>query len=90
MKKSYLRPYRKNKQAIQGKLCYNESVRAWNVLRLKKELLEEFTDLKDKTTRFTYEMLLFYDYERLQKHLDSLKEQGEAPPLLFWFKKEEI
>jgi hypothetical protein len=65
MKKGYLRPYRKTKQKIKGKLCYNEGVRAWNVRRLKKEILEEFSDLKDKSTRFTYEMLLFYDFELL-------------------------
>lgn len=79
---SYLQSWKKNKTII-GNLYYSEPDRAWNVIRFKKEFLDEFRDLTDRQSKFFYEMLVFYRYEHLEKFIKKLKEEGKAPPLLF-------
>ena len=69
-------------------MSYNDSVRAWNILRLKKEFLQEFQQLKNRQEQFSYEMLVFYNYEELEKTIKELKNTGKVPPVLFWIGKD--
>ncbi|MDP3728778.1 MAG: hypothetical protein Q8R18_04970 [bacterium] len=77
-----------NTRKIQGKINYNDSVRAWNIIRFKKEFLQEFQQLKNRQEKFSYEMLLFYTYEELEKAIKEMKNTGKMLPVLFWIGKE--
>ena len=68
---------------IKGKLSYSESDQAWNLLRLKKEILHEFPYLKNKQGEFIYLMKLHRSHEELRKELDSLQKSSVVPIILF-------
>lgn len=70
---------------IQGKLIYNESNQAWNKLKFKKELLNEFPQLKQKRSKFSYEMKYFKDPSDFKKLIKDLKRNSIAFPILIWF-----
>ena len=69
---------------VQGKLHYNESNQAWNKLKFKKELLDEFPQLKQKRSKFSYEMKYFRDALEFEKLFKELKKKPEALPVLMW------
>lgn len=74
---------------INGKLYYNESMQAWNKLKLKKEILDEFPELKEKRSIFSYDMIYHRNKEELEKELKRLaKEKIEVMPILLWLYKE--
>ena len=42
---------------VKGKIHYGESNQAWNTIKLKSEFLNEFKQLKEKRSTFSYEMM---------------------------------
>ena len=70
----------------EGRIAYSEGFGAWNVLRLKKELFEEFPELKEKGSKFCYEITYFRDSKELKKAMINLEK--EALPILLWLYKE--
>lgn len=75
---------KKDTVKVEGKLFYNEGDQAWNMLRLKKEILAEFPNLKEKQSKFGYMMLMNQNFEELQEELNKLsKQQGAVPILLY-------
>ena len=87
-KEIYLRPW--NLFSVRGKLSYGESYHAWNTLRLKREILAEFPDMKDQLTRLFYKITFVKDFDSLFDVVEKLKETGGPIPLLMWFYKEEV
>ena len=77
----------KDVKKIQGKLSYNESNQAWSLLWFKKEFLNEFKELKEKSRRFGYQLLLFYNYQQAEENLRKAQEEGIEPPVFLWLKK---
>ena len=73
---------------VQGKLHYNEGNQAWNKLKFKKELLDEFPQLKQKRSKFSYEMKYFRDSSEFEKLMKEVKKKPEALPVLIWFYEE--
>jgi len=73
---------------VEGKLAYNEGFQAWNTIRLKKELFNEFPELKEKRSKFSYKMIYFRTYEELEKVIKKLK-KSEIMPVLMWLFKED-
>jgi len=43
---------------VKGKVHYSESNQAWNVIQLRKEIIQEFPQLKEKRSKFAYKMVL--------------------------------
>jgi hypothetical protein len=76
---------------VEGKLIYCERDQAWNLLRLKKEVLNEFYQLKEMRSKFSYHMVYYRTYEELEKAVKELKKKGELalPFLVFLYKDEE-
>jgi hypothetical protein len=72
----------------EGKMHYSESSQAWNVLKLKKELFEEFPDLKQKRSAFSYELTYFRDLKELEQTIKKLDKEGNKVPILMWLYKE--
>jgi len=74
---------------IQGKMIYCERDHSWNLIRLKKEILNEFYQLKEMRAKFSYHMLYYRTYEELEKTVKELKKKDNIPlPFLMFFYKD--
>ena len=82
-----LRPQR-NKLEIKGKLSYLESTHSWSLMNLKKAVIEEFPQLKERVSVFGYKMVFYHEHDELEKFIRKLKRDGEALPILVWLVKE--
>ena len=71
MEAQILRPQR-NVIEIKGKLIYTESIGAWNSIRFKKELINEFPQLKEKRSAFSYKMTFYQEYKELEKAIRKI------------------
>jgi hypothetical protein len=71
-----------------GKVAYSESFQAWNTIRLKKELFEEFPQLREKRSKFSYQLVFCRSHEELLNKIKCLK-KDQVMPLLMWLYKEE-
>lgn len=84
--KSALTP--RTKIESEGKVAYSESFQAWNTIRLKKELFEEFPQLKEKRSKFSYQLTFCRSHEDLLNKIRGLK-RGSIMPILMWLYKED-
>ena len=73
---------------VQGRLSYSEGYQACNRIRFKKELLEEFYQLKEKRSKFSYRMLYCRTFEELEKTIKEFKEKRIMPVLMCLYKEE--
>ncbi len=73
----------------EGKIAYSESFQAWNTIRLKKELFEEFPQLKEKRSKFSYQLTFCRDYEELIAKIRKLNKNAIMPILMWLYKEEE-
>jgi hypothetical protein len=87
MKGQILRPG-KNKIAASGRMYYQNEDHAWNLLRIKKEILGEFKELEERMSKFSYNMLFCSEWNSLEKSIRKAKRDGLPAPLLVWFVKE--
>ena len=83
MEEKILRP-KTNNLELRGKLSYFESTQAWSCLNLRKPILDEFPELKEKISAFGYKMIFHHEYKELEKLIRKLKRDGEALPILMW------
>jgi len=73
----------------EGKIAYSESFQAWNTFRLKKEMFLEFPQLKEKISKFSYELIYCRDPEEFEKYAKELVKEGKkVMPLLLWLYKD--
>jgi hypothetical protein len=56
---------------IFGKLLYGEGAQAWHIIRLKREILQKFPQLKEKRSSFCYKMIMPRDFKEFK---DKIKE----------------
>ncbi|MFA5020401.1 MAG: hypothetical protein WC533_04880 [Candidatus Pacearchaeota archaeon] len=87
MEAQTLRPQKKEIN-LKGKLSYSWEVRAWNTIRLKKEIVNEFPQLKERLSAFGYNLVFFQDYNDFEKATRKIKKNKEALPILLWLVKE--
>lgn len=73
---------------ILGKLSYKEGAQAWSVLQLKKEILQEFPQLKEKRGKFCYLMTFHRTFKEIKKELADLEKKNEVLPILLLFGRE--
>ncbi|MBU0894794.1 MAG: hypothetical protein KKF48_05485 [Nanoarchaeota archaeon] len=67
----------------EGKVTYSESAQAWNVIKLKKELFDEFPELKEKRSQFSYSLKFFRNDEELEKAYQKFKKaKDKAMPMI--------
>lgn len=72
---------------VEGKLAYAEGFQSWNILRLKKEIVNEFPQLKEKRSNFSYKLIFCRNHEELLNHIKKLKNDS-VMPMLMWMYKE--
>ena len=75
---------------IKGRISYRECDQAWNLIKLKRELLNEFADLKEKRSRFSYQMMFYRTCEELEAYVKKIKKDGSALPILLFLEKERV
>ena len=72
---------------IDGKLAYAEGFQSWNLIRLKKEIVDEFPQLREKRSIFSYKMVFCRNYGELLDYIKKLKNDA-VMPMLMWMYKE--
>ena len=72
---------------IEGKIAYAESFQSWNIIRLKKEIIDEFPQLKEKRSSFSYKLVFCRDFKELLNKVKNLK-NDDVMPMLMWMYKE--
>ena len=74
---------------IEGNVLYQESAQAWNTIKIKRELLFLYPQLRDKRSPAKYTMLVPRSGEETKKQVEAFIRQNKIPILLF-LEKEEI
>jgi len=85
-------PPTKETLKIKGNLFYNEGAQSWSVIRFKKEILQEFPQLKEKRGSFGYFMVMNRSYKDMKRKIAELEKSQEVLPILLFLckrKKEE-
>jgi len=76
---------------IKGKLFYSDSDQAWNLIRIKKELLHEFPHLKEKDIEgLVYYMKLYRNYGELKQFVESLEKSSATIPIVLFIGQEKL
>ncbi|MBR9701839.1 hypothetical protein GOV13_02865 [Candidatus Pacearchaeota archaeon] len=79
----------RTKISSEGKVHYSESFQAWNTLMLKKELFSEFPQLKEKRSKFSYELVYHRNPKEFEKAAKKLVKEGKSiMPLMVWIYKD--
>jgi len=74
---------------IQGNVVYSESKQAWNTLIFRREFLNEFPQLKEKRSKFSYQLLFYRSAEDFEKLIKEFKKNKvDIMPVLMWIYKE--
>lgn len=72
---------------IKGKVHYNESSQAWSTIKLKSEFLNEFRQLKEKRSKFSYEMIFGRtEAEMVETIKKIVRNKTLMPVLMFLYK----
>ena len=72
---------------IKGKVHYSESNQAWNTIKFKTEFLNEFQQLKEKRSKFSYEMIFGRTEEEMVDAIKQIiKNKNLMPVLMFLYK----
>ncbi len=73
---------------LKAKISYNQGDRAWNIIRIRKDIIKEFPSLKDKRDKFSYRMILHKSYEDLEKAIKKLKKDRDTMPIMLFLYRE--
>jgi hypothetical protein len=71
---------------VKGKVHYSESNQAWNIIKLKSEFLNEFQQLKEKRSKFSYEFVFGRSEKEMIETMKNAKDGGKMPVLMFLYK----
>lgn len=50
---------------LRGKIAYGDSSQSWSNIRLKRDIVNEFPELKNKKASFSYRMQFYRSYNDL-------------------------
>ncbi len=73
---------------VKGKIHYSESGQAWNTIKLKTEFLNEFQQLKEKRSKFSYEMIFGRTDEEMVEAVKKVIGDKTLMPILMFLYKE--
>lgn len=62
--------------------------RAWNIIRLKQNILVDFPQLKQRREKFVYKMIMYRKYNELKKAIEEMEKNGKPIPILFGMYRE--
>ena len=73
---------------VKGKVHYSESNQAWNTIKLKSEFLNEFQQLKEKRSKFSYEMVFGRSEEEIIEVIKKIIRDKNFIPILMFLHRE--
>lgn len=73
---------------LKGSLYYSIQSASWDTLRLRKEIMMEMPSLKERSARFSYNLIFYRTYEELEKAIKKIRRNKEPLPILVWIEKE--
>jgi len=73
---------------IEGSVLYQESAQAWNTIKIKRELLFLFPQLRNKSVPVKYNMLVPRSAEQIRIQVEEMIKSDQVPILLS-FEQEE-
>ena len=73
---------------VKGKVHYSESSQAWNTIKLKSEFLNEFQQLKEKRSKFSYEMIFGRTEAEMVEAIKKIIKDGTLMPILMFLYKD--
>lgn len=73
---------------VEGKVHYSESSQAWSTIKLKNEFLNEFNQLKEKRSKFSYELVFSRTEEEMVDLLKKAMKEGKIRPVLMFLYKD--
>jgi len=79
---------RRETLTVSGSLFYSESRQAWSIIRMKKEILHEYPQLKHMREKFGYMMVIHRTFKDLKKAIAKMEKDGGVVPILLLFGKE--
>ena len=71
-----------------GSMVYDSSLHAWNTVRLKREIVSEFPELKNRSFKTKYTMTVFHSYELLEREIADIVNKKKPIPVLLFFEQE--
>ncbi len=71
-----------NKIETKGRLAYHEAARAYNTIRLPRQLIDQFPELRNRLLKITFKIRFFRHYSDLKRCIWELEYSNEIPPLL--------
>lgn len=74
---------------IRGKVIYHENAQAHNIIRLNREMLLQYPQLREKQSQFSYIMVVPRTREEVKKQLDDIQNNPNKFPILLFFEKVE-
>jgi hypothetical protein len=87
MNPTAIRPY-DDTLDVMGHVAYDGNYGAWNTIRLKKEVLQEFPQLKEKLAKIRYKLLFYKNHQEFIIAAKKMQENNEPLPILLFFYKE--
>ena len=73
---------------IKGKIAYAMSSRSWNTIRLKKEILDEYPQLRNRRLKAGYRMIFYRDPVELFLAVEKMMDTKSELPILLYFEQE--
>ena len=75
---------------VDGEISYGEGNGAWNIIRLKRDILKEFPQLREKREKFDYSMIMHRSFDDLKKAIAEMEtSEGVVPIFLFFRRKKQ-
>ena len=82
-----LRPWYDTLEA-EGAVSYDNSSGCWNTIRVRKNFVKQFPQLKEKRAKFSYKMNFYASYEELKKAIERMDKNKEPLPILLYLIQE--
>lgn len=71
-----------------GMVYYDDKAGAWGIIRLKADVVKEFYQLKEKRSKFSYQLVYYRTFEELENAIKEIKKTGDLPVLLRFYREE--
>lgn len=73
---------------IRGKVIYHENAQAHNVIRLSRDVLLQYPQLREKDSSFSYTMILPRTREEVKQQLKNFRKKTKMFPIFLFLERE--
>ena len=71
-----------------GTMSYDNNAECWNTIRVRKDFVKQFPQLKEKRAKFSYKMQFHASYDELRKSIEKMNKNREPLPILLYLIQE--